>query len=348
MLRLSGLNNSTEAQHLPIGPSVITKRLHWTSFSDLVLDRANSHDSSCLYASCLEVYNRRVLFDNGSSTMTMTTLLPLEDGYTDIINKAMRGLKLQRDEILDRASITAADWDALLNETVLDAPLKRVAFVLGLDPERLLALAKHQWQPKPLPAMDGLIMTTTDYGDMTVNATLVWDPITKMAATFDTGSTCQPLLDAIDQHQLTLARIFITHTHMDHQADLIRLRKEALARYPQAQCYGSAVDNPLGLKPLSHGVGLALGNLFIRVLGTSGHTPGGLSYYVTGLERPVVIVGDALFASSMGGAPTAYHEALENNRTKLLTLPNNTIICPGHGPSTTVGEEREHNPFFPN
>lgn len=280
--------------------------------------------------------------------MTTTTLLPLEDGYTDIINKAMRGLKLQREDLLDRASISTTELEALLNEEILEGPLKRVAFALGLDPDRLLKLAQGGWQPKPTPPLNGLLMTTTDYGDMTVNATLIWDPVTKLAATFDTGSTCQPLLDAIDHHQLTLTRIFITHTHMDHQADLIRLRKEALARYAQAQCYGSAVDNPLGLKPLVHGVGLALGNLSIRVLATSGHTPGGLSYYVTGLERPVVIVGDALFAGSMGGAPTAYHEALENNRSKLLTLPENTIICPGHGPCSTVGEERLHNPFFPN
>ncbi len=280
--------------------------------------------------------------------MTISTLLPLEDGYTDILNKAMRGLKLQRDDILDRASITPAEWDSLLDETVLEGPLKRVAFTLGLDPDRLLALARGRWSPKPTAPIDGLLMTTTDYGDMTVNATLVWDPVTKLAATFDTGSTCQPLLDAIDEHQLTLTRIFITHTHMDHQADIIRLRREAQARYANAQCYGSAVDNPLGLRPLVHGVGLALGNLSIRVLATSGHTPGGLSYYVTGLAHPVVIVGDALFAGSMGGAPTAYQEALDNNRSKLLTLPENTIICPGHGPCSTIGEERSHNPFFPN
>jgi glyoxylase-like metal-dependent hydrolase (beta-lactamase superfamily II) len=61
---------------------------------------------------------------------------------------------------------------------------------------------------------------------------------------------------------------------------------------------------------------------------------------------PVAIVGDSLFAGSMGGAPNAFRLALENNRNKILSLPPETLICPGHGPLTTVELERRHNPFF--
>jgi glyoxylase-like metal-dependent hydrolase (beta-lactamase superfamily II) len=122
---------------------------------------------------------------------------------------------------------------------------------------------------------------------------------------------------------------------------------DTLQQTSGADSYGSAAENPLGLKPLSHGDGFILGNLKIRILGTSGHTPGGLSYFIEGLQYPLVIVGDALFAGSMGGAAYAYQEALKNNRERILSLPDHTIICPGHGPLTTVAEEKAHNPFFP-
>ena len=67
---------------------------------------------------------------------------------------------------------------------------------------------------------------------------------------------------------------------------------------------------------------------------------------VTGLARPIAIVGDSLFAGSMGGGNVSYQDALRNNLEKILTLSDETIICPGHGPMTTVGEEKQRNPFF--
>ena len=65
-----------------------------------------------------------------------------------------------------------------------------------------------------------------------------------------------------------------------------------------------------------------------------------------GLARPIAIVGDSLFAGSMGGGNVSYNDAVKNNLEKILTLPDDTIICPGHGPMTSVGEEKKHNPFF--
>jgi glyoxylase-like metal-dependent hydrolase (beta-lactamase superfamily II) len=60
----------------------------------------------------------------------------------------------------------------------------------------------------------------------------------------------------------------------------------------------------------------------------------------------VAVVGDSLFAGSMGGAPNQYEQALRNNLEKILTLPDDTVLCPGHGPMSTVREEKGHNPFF--
>ena len=68
---------------------------------------------------------------------------------------------------------------------------------------------------------------------------------------------------------------------------------------------------------------------------------------VEGLRRGVAVVGDALFAGSMGGGMVSYEEALRTNRAGIFTLGDEVIVCPGHGPLTTVGEERLHNPFFP-
>jgi glyoxylase-like metal-dependent hydrolase (beta-lactamase superfamily II) len=79
---------------------------------------------------------------------------------------------------------------------------------------------------------------------------------------------------------------------------------------------------------------------------TWGHSKGGITYLVRGLARPVAVVGDAIFAGSMGGGIVSYNDALNTNREQILTLPDETVICPGHGPLTTVGEEKRNNPFF--
>lgn len=268
--------------------------------------------------------------------------LPLEDEFTDVLNKAQRGLQLSDQDLVDRTALSLEQILAVKGGCYDTDAVEKMAFCLKLHAPAVHALALQQWEPNPVKPFEGLAQFTTWYGDMTVNAYLIWDPATREAASFDTGSTCQPILDCLKAKQLELTRLFITHTHMDHLADLNRLHEET-----GGACYGSAVENPLGLKPSRHGDGFIVGNLKIRVLGTFGHTPGGLSYFVEGLEKPIVIVGDALFAGSQGGAPYAYEDALKNNRERILTLPLETIICPGHGPLTTVAEERAHNPFFP-
>ena len=89
------------------------------------------------------------------------------------------------------------------------------------------------------------------------------------------------------------------------------------------------------------------GGLKIEPRSTWGHSKGGITYVVSGLEKPVAIVGDALFASSMGGSMVSFSDALATNRKEIFTLPDPTVLCPGHGPLTTVGEEKAHNPFYP-
>jgi len=79
---------------------------------------------------------------------------------------------------------------------------------------------------------------------------------------------------------------------------------------------------------------------------TSGHSPGLTTYYITGLSWPLAVVGDAIFAGSMGGSITAFEEQLKNDREKILPLPRDTVLACGHGPLSTIGQEKQHNPFF--
>jgi hypothetical protein len=88
------------------------------------------------------------------------------------------------------------------------------------------------------------------------------------------------------------------------------------------------------------------GELSVKTLYTFGHSPGMTSFVVTGLSWPLAIVGDSIFASSMGGSPTHFKDQFENNRTKLMTLYRDTVFACCQGPLTTLTQERVHNPFF--
>ena len=99
---------------------------------------------------------------------------------------------------------------------------------------------------------------------------------------------------------------------------------------------------------LNSGDLLMRGDLAIRVIGLPGHCPGALGYVVERIEPPVCVTGDALFAGSIGGCAPGepYRQALEALRTGVMTLPDQTILLPGHGPATTVGSEKRANPFL--
>ena len=101
-----------------------------------------------------------------------------------------------------------------------------------------------------------------------------------------------------------------------------------------------------GAKTFQENAYFHIGELAIKTLFTWGHSPGMTTFFVTGLSWPLAIVGDSIFASSMGGSPTNFEDQYRNNKEKLLTLPKDTVIASGHGPLTTLAQEKEHNPFF--
>jgi glyoxylase-like metal-dependent hydrolase (beta-lactamase superfamily II) len=266
--------------------------------------------------------------------------IPLEDNFNDIVGKAMRGLKLTPHELADRAQVLPERVQALCEGEFDEAVAHKVAAQLGLSARALAASGKREYRPNPI-AVDGLRQFNTPFDDMTVNAYLVWDPATREAAAFDTGSDCSGMLDAAKEHQLTIKTIFLTHTHGDHIFDLDRLRTKTGA--PAFVSDREPID---GAQPFAAGKTFRIGGLQVETRLTWGHSKGGISYVVNGLSRPIAVVGDAIFAGSMGGGTVSYSDALQTNRAEILTLPDETVLCPGHGPLTTVGEERHHNPFF--
>jgi len=269
--------------------------------------------------------------------------IPLEDNFDDVINKAQRGLKITDQELATRAGVTLEELAAVKGGQCVDAVLRRVARHLGLSPNALEALAHKRWYPEQPSFRSGFAAFKTAYEDMRVNSYLVWDPRTRLTAAFDSGSTCQEMLEVIQTTKLDVRYLFLTHTHEDHIADLPRL-----AEATGAEVWASELEPAphAGAHTFKENAHFHLGELAIKTLFTFGHSPGMTTFYITGLSWPLAIVGDAIFASSMGGSPTHFADQLRNNREKLLTLPRDTVLASGHGPLTTLAQEREHNPFF--
>lgn len=271
--------------------------------------------------------------------------IPLEDNYTDVIGKAQRGLGITDEQLAHRAQITAADLASLKSGKFHEVAARRVAQHLRLHADALCELGKKAWHPEQPRFRTGFAAFNTAYEDMTVNSYIVWDERTRHAAIFDPGASGEKLLEIVSSEKLNLRSIFLTHTHDDHIADLAKV-----ADATKAEVWASErepVDFP-GAKVFKEGAFFHLGPFAIKTLPTSGHSPGGITYFITGLSYPLAIVGDSIFAASMGGAPTsaAYSEALTNNRRHILTLYADTVLACGHGPLTTVAQERKHNPFL--
>ncbi|HEY4302742.1 MAG TPA: MBL fold metallo-hydrolase [Candidatus Didemnitutus sp.] len=269
--------------------------------------------------------------------------IPLEDNVSDVLGKAQRGLKLTDPQIVTRAKITAAEWKALKAGEIRDVPLRAVARVLGLGGDALLELARKEWYPEQPLFPRGFAMFNTAYEDMRVNSYLVWDPRSRLAAAFDTGADASDVIGTVHAEKLTLRYVFITHTHEDHVADLARLVAAGKPEIWSGE--REPVDLP-GAKTFKENAHFHLGELAIKTLDTSGHSPGQTTFYITGLSWPLAVVGDSLFAGSMGGSPTHYEDQFRNNRRKLLNLPLDTVFACGHGPLTTLRQEKRHNPFF--
>ena len=272
-------------------------------------------------------------------------MIPLEDQLGDVLGKARRGLRLSESQLAQQSGVGLENVEAFSAGKLLDDAdtAARVARALDLYAPALLDLGRGGWHPGEITLPPTATAYNVPFGsEMTVNFYLVWDQDGGRAAAFDTGGDCGALLQTLRDKKLQLDAVFLTHTHEDHIADLGRLTAETDARV-----YVSEREKISGATAVRDGENFTVGGLTITARLTPGHSPGGTTWVVEGLEPTLAVVGDAMFAASMGGvSPANYADALKANREKILSLPDDTIVFPGHGPVTTVGKEKRHNPFY--
>ena len=164
---------------------------------------------------------------------------------------------------------------------------------------------------------------------------------TEATAIIDTGANPEAIIQKARELNVRPAKILLTPSHPDHAGGLGVLDRE----YQCPTWIDPKDPRPSGshdLRPVADNDVIELGNLRIQVLATPGHTAGGVSYWV----GESILSGDAIFAGSMGRANSSWADLFHSITGRLLTFPDSYRLFPGHGPATTVGEEKRHNPFF--
>ena len=273
--------------------------------------------------------------------------MQLEDHLGDIIRKARAMSNVSDDAAAHAAGLSPRELSALEESgTPAGKPdFRALATLIGLNPEKLEGIA-HGWLPseKDLSVWRELRCITTTSGGMAVNCYLIWDEVSREAAVFDTGWEAAPALSLLEENQLMLRHVFITHTHEDHVAALGDLRQ----KFPKVRIHSSSKHAPVDQRNRANDF-IHLGSLRITNRDTPGHAEDGTTYIVGTWPEDaphVAFVGDAIFAGSIGRGNQSWELARQKVRDQILTLPPETLICPGHGPLTTVAEEKAHNPFL--
>jgi hydroxyacylglutathione hydrolase len=199
-------------------------------------------------------------------------------------------------------------------------------------------------------------------GPLQCNCSIIGDETSREAMVIDPGDEIQSILALVSKHNLQVKQIVITHAHIDHVGGAMKLRAatgapillnqndyELLKMLDlQAQWVGM---RPPGKVEIDQNIGqadtLKAGSLAANVILTPGHTEGSICLYFPAEKK--VIAGDTLFAGSIGRTDLpggSFEKIIDSLHEKLLALPDDTVVIPGHGPLTTIGEERENNPFL--
>ncbi len=215
------------------------------------------------------------------------------------------------------------------------------------------------WEDRTPPSV---IRETFPVGLLGCNCTVLGDKATRDAIVVDPGADVSLILAALAAHELTVRQILVTHAHIDHIAGALTLKQAtgapvlynhadlSLVAMMDGQAAWLGIATP-DVRPPDHspadGEALSVGELRSQVLHTPGHTQGSLSLYLP--EQKLLLAGDTLFAGSVGrtdlpGGDTG--QMLASIRERLLPLPDETLVIPGHGPETTIGVERRTNPFL--
>jgi len=269
--------------------------------------------------------------------------IALEDDPSDILRKASRGVGLDTSELGHRTGIDPAAIAAWIKGDGVPAEdqARAVATILRLDPGKFADAAARRWYPGAEVPSD---VRHHPHDPHPSNGYIFFLQDGKTAALVDPKT----LLNAVNEGPYALRYILITHKHADHcdaTADVARAFPQAqiVMHRADVRAIGSLASRAL---PITDGDDLPFGDeAAIRMLHTPGHTDGSSCF----LFRSTVFSGDTLFAGSVGGIfadVSTYDDLLASVRFKLFALDDDTVVMPGHGPPTTIGEEKAHNPFF--
>jgi len=199
-------------------------------------------------------------------------------------------------------------------------------------------------------------------GPLQCNCSIIGDEQTREAMVIDPGDDVDQVLDLIRKHNLRVKQIVITHAHIDHVGGAMKLRKAtgapvllnqndyALLKMLDVQAAWLGMAAPEKVE-IDQGIGQAdtvkAGSLVGQVLHTPGHTQGSICLYFP--AETMLIAGDTLFAGSIGRTDLpggSFEKIIHSLHDRVLALPDETLVVPGHGPLTRIGEERESNPFL--
>ncbi len=279
------------------------------------------------------------------------TTIPLEDEFGDVIGKARRGLGLEPADVARRADLDEATLQSMedCERQPTQAESDRLAATLELHAPSLWDVATEAWRPQAqAPTLaGGLQVRMIPHPPMRVTMYIVGDPATGDALVVDPGALPETVLETVRESGWRVTAYLITHGDADHIDALAAVYAQAPAPvwvHQGARSLVHGVDEA-NLNILTADGPFTVGPFALESLETPGHAPGHTAYAL----RDGVLVGDTVFAGSIGGTRTGnleYAEQLATIRAKLLTRDDATKFFPGHGPPTTVGEEKLHNPFL--
>lgn len=190
---------------------------------------------------------------------------------------------------------------------------------------------------------------TMQVGMIRANCYIVWKDSVSEALVVDPGAEGGRILKWLDHEGLTPAAILITHGHFDHVGGVKAIQKRGVPLYVHPAdtfMLGRYVDESGAMHALKDGQEMTLAGLSVKMIHTPGHTPGGVCFLI----GEALFAGDTLFAGTIGRTdlPGGDGEAIiDSIQRKLAVLPDGTAVYPGHNAPTTIGKERQANPFFP-
>lgn len=273
--------------------------------------------------------------------------IDLEDTFGDITRKASSGNHMDIARLAKTTGIERGRLERFIADKAepSETEAQAIARALRLDPAKLADSGLRRWHPDAF--------TPPDYLRHQINAPhpsngyflLLRD--TGAGAFVDPAGEPAPIIEAFKRSRVKLQYILLTHKHLDHSDALGPVRKAFPDAIPvmhelDARELGVAARGAIAIHD---GDRLPFGDGHIEMLHTPGHTDGSSCFIYEGM----IFTGDELFAGSVGrvfGPHFGYEDQLSTIRHKILSLPADTVVLPGHGPASTVAQEQAHNPFF--